>query len=103
MAWGNYRYQCGKKSEILNISADNGFFTIKPLIGNVLVDSLEVTVPDFGSYPFVIKATDQFSCYSDSTVKISFRDKPTVGFLIDSTYCYQFDPIIRYSKVNTAD
>ncbi len=97
---------CGKKSEILNISADKGFFTIKPLIGNVLVDSLEVTVPDFGSYPFVIKATDQFSCYSDSTVKISFRDKPTVGFLIDSTYCYQFDPIIRYSgnaKVGISD
>ena len=88
---------CGKKSEILNISADKGTLSVNPLSGNVLVDSLEITVPDFGTYPFVIKATDQFSCFSDSTVKISFRDIPTVDFIIDSTLCYQYNPKIKYS------
>ena len=87
---------CGIKSATLDVSADKGNFTFQRLDGNFTFNNPQVSVPDFGSYLFDVKVTDQYSCYSDSVVKISFRDKPSVDLLIDSTLCFQFDPLVKY-------
>ncbi len=87
---------CGSKSEILNVTTDKGNISIKRLIDNFTFTTNTVTVPDYGSYGFNIRASNEFSCFSDSTVKISFRDIPTVDFLIDSTRCYQSIPLVKY-------
>ena len=97
---------CGQKSELLDISTDKGTLSVQRLSDNISFNDLKVTVPDFGSYLFDIRSTDEFSCYSDSTVRISFREIPSVDFLIDSTLCYQYNPLVKYMgnvKVNASD
>ena len=87
---------CGEKSAFLNISSDKGSLTVKRLSDKFIFNTTNVSVPQYGSYAFNIRATDEYSCYSDSTVNISFRDIPTVDFLVDSTLCYQNDPLVKY-------
>ena len=82
---------CGKKSDILDITTDKGNFSVKRLSDNFTFNNLDVSVPNYGSYPFNIKATDDFSCFSDSTIKLGFHDIPTVSFSIDSTTCYHYN------------
>ena len=82
---------CGKKSAILDITTDKGAFSVKRLSDSFTFNNLDVSVPNFGSYLFNIKATDNFSCYSDSTIKLGFHDIPTVSFSIDSTTCYHYN------------
>ena len=97
---------CGKKSDILTVSADKGSFSFQRLRDKFIFNSPDVSVLEFGSYKFDIKVTDQYYCTADSIVNISFRDVPDVGFTVDSTQCYQFDPIVKYSgnaKINISD
>ena len=82
---------CGKKSDILNISTDKGNYSIQRLSDSFNFSNLNISVPDFGTYQFDIKATDNFSCSSDSIIKLGFHDIPTVSFSIDSTTCYHYN------------
>ena len=82
---------CGKKSDILDVASDKGNFTIRRLSDGFNFSDLNVSVPDFGTYQFLIRATDDFSCYSDSTIKLGFHAIPTVALSIDSTTCYHYN------------
>ncbi len=82
---------CGKKSDLLAISSDKGSFTIQRLSDGFNFSNLNISVPDFGTYQFLIKSTDNFSCYSDSTINLGFHDIPTVSLSIDSTTCYHYN------------
>ena len=78
---------CGKKSDILNVTTNSGSLTYQRLSDGELFTAAEISVPDYGHYQFEVKATDQFSCYADSVVKITFGDIPTVGFTPTPSGC----------------
>ena len=88
---------CGKKSAILDVTADKGLFTVQRMSDNFIFSNLNVAVPDYGTYNLKIKATDQFSCYSDSVIKFGFQKTPSVDFSIDSTTCYKYNLNVKYS------
>lgn len=88
---------CGKKSAILDITSDKGDFAVQRLSDGLIFRNLDVTVPDFGIYDFKIKATDLFSCSSDTVIGFGFRKTPTVNFSIDSTTCQHYNLDVRYS------
>ena len=97
---------CGKKSDILDIKADKGSFTAQRLSDGFISNGLNVTVPDFGTYDLMIKATDEFSCYSDSVIRFGFRKTPTVDFSVDSVKCYGYNLDVKYlgdATVNLSD
>ncbi len=87
---------CGKKSAILDINADKGSFTVQRLSDGFTSNGLNAAVPDFGTYDLKIKATDAFSCYSDSVIRIGFRKTPIVNFSVDSTKCYGYNLDVKY-------
>ncbi len=87
---------CGKKSAILDVTADKGSFTIQRLSDGFTSNGLAVAVPDFGTYDLRIKATDEFSCYSDSVIKFGFRKKPSITFSVDSAKCYGYNLDVKY-------
>ncbi|MCX6238071.1 MAG: PKD domain-containing protein [Bacteroidia bacterium] len=88
---------CGKKSDILDVTADKGNFTVQRLSDNIIFPGLNVAVPDFGAYDLKIKASDQFTCYSDTVIKFAFRNIPTIDFSIDSSTCYHYNLNVKYS------
>jgi len=97
---------CGKKSDLLNVTADKGSFTVQRLSDGFTFKGLDVTVPDFGIYDMKIKATDKYSCYSDSVLRFAFRKKPGVDFSVDSTKCYGYNLDVKYlgdAKINTSE
>ena len=97
---------CGKKSDVLDITADKGNFTVQRLFDSQTFTGLNITVPDFGTYDLKIKATDEFSCYSDSTIRFGFRKTPTVDFSVDSAKCYGYNLDVKYlgdATVNVSD
>ena len=87
---------CGQKSALLNISADKGVFSSQRLTDAFSFTGNNISVPEFGAYPFRIKATDEFSCFSDSLIHFGFRKTPTVDFSIDSTKCQGYNLDIQY-------
>jgi len=87
---------CGKKSALLDVTTDKGNFTIQRLIDNQVFTGLNVSVPDFGTYDLQIKATDQFTCYSDSVIRFGFHKIPLVGFNIDTKKCSRYNLLAKY-------
>ncbi|MEI6139405.1 MAG: PKD domain-containing protein [Mariniphaga sp.] len=87
---------CGKKSTILNVSSDKGNILSQRLTDGFSFTGTNVSVPDFGSYQFKIKATDEFSCYSDSVIHFGFHKTPTIGFSVDSTKCQGYSLDTKY-------
>jgi len=87
---------CGVKSAVLNISKDKGTFTLNRLSDNTIFNDLNINVPSYNSYLFNIKATDQYSCHSDTTVNIGFHKIPTVSFNFDSVSCKGYNLPARY-------
>jgi hypothetical protein len=88
---------CGKKSVILDITADKGSFSVERMSDGLIFNSLNITFPDYGQYDLKIKATDAYSCYSDSVVKVGFYETPTVSFDFDSLTCKGYNLPARYS------
>ena len=88
---------CGTKSALLDVTADKGNFTVQRLVDNLAFTGLNVSVPNFGTYDLRIKATDQYSCYSDSVIRFGFRKNPLVDFSVDSTTCYNYNLNVKYS------
>jgi len=62
-----------------------------------MFQGLDVTVPDFGTYPLKIRATDEYSCTSDSIISFGFHKTPTIDFSIDSTKCYGYNLDVKYA------
>jgi len=87
---------CGKKSALLDITADKGNFTVQRLSDHFIFNGLDVAVPDFGTYSFQIKAIDQFLCTSDTLIGFGFRKTPTIDFSVDSTKCYGYNLDVKY-------
>jgi hypothetical protein len=87
---------CGIKSTLIDITTDKGNFTVQRLVDNQIFSGLNVSVPDFGIYDLKIKATDQFSCYSDSVIKFGFHKIPLVGFNIDTKKCSRYNLLAKY-------
>jgi len=92
---------CGRKSDLLDVGSDKGSFTVRRLSDGFDFSDLNVSVPGYGTYQFLVRATDSFSCYSDSTVKLGFHDIPTVALSIDSTTCYHYN--LNASYLGNAD
>lgn len=87
---------CGKKSAILNISADRGYYSLTRESDGFVSTNLEAIVPDWGTFPFKFTAVDNLGCSADTSLKISFRKNPEVGFSIDSTKCYHYNLDVKY-------
>ncbi len=87
---------CGNKTATLDVISDNGNITIQRLSDGFISNGKEVMVPDFGTYDLKIKATDEFSCYSDSVIKFGFRKIPKVDFSVDSVKCYGYNLDVSY-------
>ena len=87
---------CGKKSDILNITTDKGIFNVQQLNDGITFDGLSVAVPNFGSYKFKVRATDEYSCYSDTVINVGFHKIPVVDFSVDSAKCYGYNLDARY-------
>lgn len=97
---------CGKKSDLLNVKANKGSFTVERLSDHFVFNDLNVSVPDYGTYPLKITSTDEYSCFKDSVIRFGFRKIPTVDFSIDSTTCYGYNLNTRYigdANVASAD
>jgi|GEM_PF-828302 len=87
---------CGQKTAVLQVTADKGSFSSQRLSDGFNFTGKNVSVPDFGPYQFRIKATDEFSCLSDSMIHFGFHKTPTVDFSVDSTKCQGYNLDIKY-------
>ncbi|NEW84234.1 MAG: PKD domain-containing protein [Mariniphaga sp.] len=87
---------CGKKLVILNATTDKGQFAAKRVNDGFAFNGLEVSVPAFGDYSFNIKATDEFSCFSDTMINFRFRKIPSIDFSVDSVKCYGYNLDVNY-------
>ena len=97
---------CGKKVADLNVKSDKGNITIQRISDGFVFKDSTVSVPDFGTYDFKIKVTDELGCYSDSLIKIGFHKTPVVDLSVDSTQCFQYNLNVRYlgdADVNASD
>lgn len=55
-----------------------------------------VTPANFGTYPFVLTATDKFSCASTKNFDIGFYKKPDVGFSRKTDECTDYNLNVSY-------
>jgi PKD repeat protein len=81
---------CGSKSITADIASDAENFSLTSPDSHVQTSGLTVQISDFGSYPFIYKAINQY-CTRDTTFKIGFHKIPLVSFSIDSTKCYGYN------------
>ena len=86
---------CGTKNAILDITADKGNYTLTSADPAVLIQGLSATVPQFGTYAFTFKATDQFSCATDTSFLVKFRKNSSASIQIDST-CFGYSLDAKY-------
>ena len=87
---------CGVKSTVVNISVDKGNYVLKSSDPTVSINDLAVNVPKFGTFPFNFKATDQYTCVSDTNFTIGFHKIPTVTISVDDTTCYGYNLDAKY-------
>ena len=89
---------CGKFATTLDISSDK---TVSWQLGSdprVNISGLHVSVlpADFGTYPFTLKAKDQFSCSADTSFRIGFYKIPKVDFSTDVKKCSKYNLFAKY-------
>jgi len=87
---------CGRLKDLLNVTSDKGTITVQRLFDDYIFKGTDVAVPEFGTYQFRIKSTDEFSCYADSVIKLGFHKTPKIDFSVDSTHCYHYNLDVRY-------
>jgi len=87
---------CGKKSALINLSADKGTYTLERADTNEKMQGMNASVPVYGSFPFKFTATDQYGCATDTTFKLGFHKIPTIVLSIDSTTCYHYNLTANY-------
>ena len=78
---------CGIKTTKVNIKGEEGKFILKSKDPAIQPNGMSVTVPKFGAYPFAIVASDQSSCYADTSVVINFHETPPLELGNDTTIC----------------
>lgn len=86
---------CGSKSTTASITSNAENFSLTSSDSHVQTTGLDVSVSEYGSYPFIYKAIDQY-CTSDTTFKMGFHKIPAVSFSIDSTKCYHYNLSASY-------
>jgi len=86
---------CGRIG-MLKIKADSSTFSAERLSDHYIFNGLNVNVPDFSPYPFKIRATDKYTCFSDTVIKFDFRKIPSVNFSVDETSCYGYNIAVGY-------
>ena len=86
---------CGTKNTFVDITADKGIYTLTSADPAVLIQGLSATVPQFGTYSFTFKATDQFSCATDTSFLLKFRKNSSAAIQIDST-CFGYGLDAKY-------
>ena len=87
---------CGSQTTSLNIAADKGSYLLKSSDPRVSVKDLTVTVPQFGTYPFIYSAVDQNNCKADTNFTIGFQKVPSVHLNINDTTCYNYALEAKY-------
>lgn len=86
---------CGTRTATVNISADKGSYRLTSSNPDVVIQNLSATVPDFGLYPFTFTATDEYSCATDTSFTIKFRNSSPAALQLDST-CFRYSLDARY-------
>ena len=86
---------CGTKNTVVDITADKGAYTLTCTNPAVQIQGLSATVPDYGTFAFTFKATDQFSCAADTSFTVNFRKNSSAAIQIDST-CFGYSLDARY-------
>jgi PKD repeat protein len=87
---------CGDKMTTAGISVDRGNYTLKSSDPLVVINNLEVKVPEFNTYPFYYKVVDASTCTADTSFSIGFHKTPTVTISVDDTTCYGYNLDARY-------
>lgn len=86
---------CGTRTATVNISADKGSYRLTSGNPDVVIQNLSATVPDFGLYPFTFTATDEYSCATDTSFTIKFRNSSPAALQLDSA-CFRYSLDARY-------
>ncbi len=86
---------CGEKMTTLAVTADKGVLSLESPLATI--DGLKVTVNNYGTYPILLKATDQYSCTTDTAFTVGFHKTPTVGLMVDAEKCqgYNLDALYQ--------
>ena len=89
---------CGKFATTLDVSSDK---TVSWQLGSdprVNISGLHASVlpADFGTYPFTLKAKDEFSCSADTSFRIGFYKIPKVDFSTDVKKCSKYNLFAKY-------
>lgn len=86
---------CGSKSTTANITSTADNYSLSSSDSHVQITGLAVKATEFGSYPFIYRAVDQY-CISDTTFKIGFHKIPAVSFSIDDKTCSGYNLDVSY-------
>jgi len=95
---------CGPFTTTLNLSADKVVsYSLQSTDPKVNINGLtaSVTPANYGTYPIIITAKDQFSCATSYNSKLGFYKTPTVGFTVDDKTCSGYNLDVSY--VGNAD
>ncbi len=95
---------CGKYTTTLNISADKAVtWLLESPDAKVNISNLTASVlpADFGTYLVNLTAKDEFSCVTDTSVRLGFYKTPAVDFTIDAKKCSGYN--LNVSYVGDAD
>ncbi len=87
---------CGAKATNLRISANKGNFFLTSSDPAVIIKGLTASVPQYGTYPFLFSAKDQYACKTDTSFTIGFHKIPTVIISVDDTTCYGYSLDAKY-------
>lgn len=87
---------CGSKSTTVNITADNGNLVLSSKDPAVSINGLTANVSKYGTFPFNIKVTDNYTCAADSNFSLGFHNIPSVILNINDTTCYNYALEVKY-------
>ena len=92
---------CGSLSRAFNFTLSGGTFLLETSSPGVAITSPAsltpvITVPQFGTYDFLVTMTTTGGCTYDSLITISFRHQPTMVLNVDETSCYGYNLRVQY-------
>jgi len=86
---------CGNKTATVNIRADKGSYRLTSSNPAVTIQNMSATVPDYGNYAFTFTTTDEYSCSTDTSFTIRFRNSSPAALQLDSA-CLGYSLDARY-------
>ncbi len=95
---------CGEKKQEFKIAFTNGNPSVYLEALNTAVyieneDSYSpiITVPNYGTYSFLLKTVDDATCEYVDTIEIGIHNQPEAIFDLDSSECYGYNLHLSYS------